>query len=266
MDKITEQSEKHISSYLNSSCSLSKQNTNSMAHTRAFTGCSPQSTVYFSVTNKHPALTHAVVFLWLDSEVSSGSTSTELVLQNTYTCPSVSATKNKKWLWSSQRQQKGFSSSGMTQQTLLLGDTTRLTVQELFLQHSPKIVVLAQWAVSMLQHTNEDKWSRQGNNFFYGLHTQDQLPPMTPSSCNNVSVQSMLNSKGQSSNRSPQPDCLLCFMPTPTFRRTRELKHPKQAKPNYRAKNSSKSHCMSPIRSCFNTVGGKATNVYSLVR
>lgn len=62
------------------------------------------------------------------------------------------------------------------------------------------------------------------------------------SSCNNVSFRSMLNSKGQSCNLSPQPDCLLCFMPTPTtFRRDRDLKHAKQAKTKNRKKNYSKN-------------------------
>lgn len=66
--------------------------------------------------------------------------------------------------------------------------------EELFLQHSPGIVVLAQLPVSRLQHPNEDKWSRQGNNFFSERHTQAKFPQMTPTRCNNiVSSRSVLN-------------------------------------------------------------------------
>lgn len=66
--------------------------------------------------------------------------------------------------------------------------------EELFLQHSPRIAVLAQLTVSRLQHANEDKWSRQGNNFFSEHHTQAKFPQMAPTCYNNiVSLRSVLN-------------------------------------------------------------------------
>lgn len=66
--------------------------------------------------------------------------------------------------------------------------------EKLFLQHSPRIVVLAQLTVSRLQHANEDKQSRQGNSFFSEHCTQAKFPQMAPTSCNNiVSLRSVLN-------------------------------------------------------------------------
>lgn len=165
--------------------------------------------------------------------------------------------------WSSQRQQKGFSSSGVTQQTLLLGETARLTVQELFLQHSPKIVVLAQWAVGMLQHTNEDKWSGHGNSFFYGPHTQAQFPQMTPQ----AAIMSVLGPCWiQRASLIiwvlSQIACSASCQPPPPSGGTGTLSTQNKQSQNTEKRTTLKTHSMSPIRSCFNTIKGKATNVY----
>lgn len=145
MDKLTEQSEKHISSsdltavfpYPN----ITPAAWLTLLH---LLDASLQSTVYFSVTNKHPALRPQGSFCdWI---ARSALEAHQLNLPyKTLTCVLLFLQQGiRNGCWSSQRQQKGFSSSGVTQQTLLLGDTARLTVQELFLQHSPKIVALAQ--------------------------------------------------------------------------------------------------------------------------
>lgn len=144
--------------------------------------------------------------------------------------------------WSSQRQQKGFSSSGVTQQTLLLGETARLTVQELFFTAQPQDSCIGTMSS---RHAAAHKWGQviwTWKQFLLWASYPSSISSDDTSSCNNVSFRSMLNSKGQSRNLSPQPDCLLCFMPTPTtFRRDRDLKHAKQAKPKYRKKNYSKN-------------------------
>lgn len=135
------------------------------------------------------------------SEATFGSRQPGFVLLNTFMCPSVSLSQEKRSrCWKSQLQWKACACSGVTQQTLLLREPATLDcAEELFLQHSPRIVVLAQLTVSRLQHVNEDKWCRQGSNFFSKHHAQAEFPQMAPTSCNNiVSLRSVLNWKGHS--------------------------------------------------------------------
>lgn len=132
-----------------------------------------------------------------------------------------------------------------------------------FLQHSPKIVVLAQWAVGMLQHTNEDKWSGRGNSFFYGPHTQAQFPQMTPQ----AAIMSVLGPCWiQRASLViwvlSQIACSASCQPPPPSGGTGTLSTQNKQSQNTEKRTTLKTHSMSPIRSCFNTIKGKATNVY----
>lgn len=97
--------------------------------------------------------------------------------------------------------------------------------EELLLQHSPKIVVLAQLRVSRLQHGNEDKRSRHGNYFFSENCTQATFPHVALTSCNNiVCLRSVPNLKGTDlSSASPWPVCLPYLAPALTYMMPRSL-------------------------------------------
>lgn len=251
MDRITEQLEKPtLSSYLN--CSFSPAPKSSSCFCRSLTHL---HTMHSTVTRSG---------LLVNRPLGSNLEAHRLGLSyKTILCVLP---------FPSDKRQGEVAEAGNSNKRLLWSDPADAPVEgasktdcaeQLFLQQSPRTVVLAQLTVSKMQHMNEDKWSRQGNNLVSECSTQAKSPQTATTSCNNiVGLRFVLNGKGQSCHLPVlRPACLPCLMPALTWVRPSNLSSQNKASQKNKKKNHFQSLTLCPTSSCFNTIEGMETNI-----